>query len=482
MTNRFIACRTWLVCIALMLYPCGCNRTKEPVDASLVDTPTVPLRVLVLDDEELAAIVKQEWDSRAGSSRVMTKASAAVLAADAERLNADVVIYPSGLLGELAERELIIPLNEDGLREEAFNRADLFHLTRLREVVWGRETLAVSFGSPQLTLFYRKDVFARLNLKPPKTWEDYAELVEQLSDRGALGDLAPADDQPWYATVEPTADGWSGSLLLARAAAYARHPSQYSTIFEYTMMEPLISGPPFVRALTELVVANKQGAPGLNPTEARRIFLAGHAAMALTWPSRADDASPESPEEREDWIGVAELPGARAVYNVRSQSWQSRDDKDEGRATLLGIAGRLGSVTRECRRNKQASQMLMLLTGEELGAAISAASKHTTLSRTTHVGRESVWVDRSLAGDPATAYAEAVQTAQSRSTWVAAVRIPGRANYLAALDQAVAQALTDQTAPSDALANCSQQWSKITGELGVEKQRTAYTRSLGLNP
>ena len=61
------------------------------------------------------------------------------------------------------------------------------------------------------------------------------------------------------------------------------------------------------------------------------------------------------------------------------------------------------------------------------------------------------------------------------------LRIPGRDQYLLALDQAVADALAGQDARA-ALETAANRWREITTQLGLEKQRAAYRRSLGLAP
>lgn len=467
----------------LLLVAGGCDSNKPP-PAALAPTPTLPLRVLVVDDPELAAVVDREWNSRPGGQcRIKQMTTDELLGLGEGRLGADVVIYPSGLLGELAERGLIDPLSSDDAQEPMFGRGDIFASLRFHEISWGKDVYAVPFGSPQFTLLYRKDIFAALGLEPPTTWSAYQELAARLANREAIGDAAPPDEQAWYGVAEPHATGWAGALLLARAAAYARHRNQYSTLFDFTSADPLIAGPPFVRALDELrAVAEFGPETALSPTEARRLFLAGQCAMAITWPSRADDASAEARLDREDWIGCAELPGSPDVYNLRAKSWEQRADDESPHVTLLALAGRLGSVTEESRRPKQALAMLFLLAGEEIGSLIASTSKHTTLFRDSQMGDVSQWVDDDFDGAAARDYAAAVQAAQSRSAWLSAIRIPGRARYLAALDQAVATTIAGDAPSADALQAAAESWRAITAELGPDQQRPAYMRSLGLKP
>jgi hypothetical protein len=70
----------------------------------------------------------------------------------------------------------------------------------------------------------------------------------------------------------------------------------------------------------------------------------------------------------------------------------------------------------------------------------------------------------------------------SHSSYLFALRIPGRARYLAALDAAVRQTVAGEKSAADALAEAATEWRRITGELGVDAQRKAYRLSLGLEP
>jgi len=52
--------------------------------------------------------------------------------------------------------------------------------------------------------------------------------------------------------------------------------------------------------------------------------------------------------------------------------------------------------------------------------------------------------------------------------------------YLAALDQAVASAVSQEKSAADALTSAAEEWNKITETLGRSKQQRALRRSLGL--
>ena len=239
-----------------LLGAASCDRPARTAggNASAPSAPSQPLVLLVVEDPPLGQAIAREWRSRTEQELTVREATLADVAA-AHRLPADAVIFPSGLVGQLAERGLIQPLASEALETPEFDFRDIFDQIRLREMKWGGRVLSVPLGSPQLLLAYRSDVFERLELTPPTTWSDYQRALARLSDRSARGEAAPRADQPRQAALEPLGEGWAGQLLLARAAAYALHRDQISPLLDYSTLRPLVDQPPYVRALKELAAA-----------------------------------------------------------------------------------------------------------------------------------------------------------------------------------------------------------------------------------
>ncbi len=479
----------WRGAAVLLPLLCGCPRTAEqvsPPEASQTHQP--PLRVLVVDDPGLAAAVERQWRARAeGEIEVRPMSTAELLDPRRKRLAADAVIYPAGLIGELAERELIVPISDDVLGSPELARRDIFDLLRQAEMGWGERTYAVPFGSPQLTLLYRRDLFEKLGLQPPESWAKYCEAAARLSNRAALGDLAPAEPAAWHGTVEPWGPGWAGQVLLARAAGYARHRNYFSALFDADTMEPLIAGPPFLRALEELVAAAPYCPPDAvtyGPAEARHTLLAGHCAMALTWPSHAEaEATGDVAKATQPVaLAVAELPPSTQVYHPGEAQWLPRENGETGYVPMLSVAGRLGSVTQGAAQTQVALKFLLRLCSSEWSEQISPFSPATTVYRTSQIKQARAWVDASIEPVVAEQYAELVKQTQRRRLWLFSVRIPGRARYLAALDEAVQQSLRGEKPAAECLQAAAEQWRAITQEVGVESQRRAYARSLGMLP
>jgi multiple sugar transport system substrate-binding protein len=481
--------RCVLCCLLLACLATACTRQKPTPRVAQGTTIGGEVKLLIVDDPPLAAAIAQlrgDWKARTGATIAILERSSAELAAAASLDSCDVIIYPSDLLGELAERGLIAPLPASYASNEDLAWSDTFELLQVADTQWNRVPYAVPFGSPLLTCYYRADLLERFGRKPPRTWNEYQQLAEFFARRENLQDAAPLAEVPWSGTIEPLADGWAGRVLLARAASYAKHRDQFSTLFNVDSMDPLIAGPPFVRALEELVAAARcspRDVLHLDPAAARREFLAGHAALALSFPSHATStASPNAATDKPLPIGFAELPGSPQVFNSGAARWETRRAEEDPHVPLLGFAGRMGSIAARAAHPEAAFQLLCWLDGQEWGAKVSSASAATTLYRRSQLSDPRPWLDPLIDSDAARQYARVVNSTLSRQTYLLAVRLPGQASYLAALDAAVNAAVEGRQTPTEALTVAAAQWRRITAEQGLDSQRAAYRKSLGLEP
>ena len=448
----------------------GCpSGEEEPAEPRAQPIPTV--RILVIDDQPLADAMKQEWVA-AGRGDLQVRVASLESLSQAKRLAADCIVYPSGLLGELAQRQLIVPVPNETLASETLNRGDFFPLVRMRETAWGKNIYAVPLGSPSIVLLYRQDLLDELDRQPPQTWAQYQELLDLLEQSDSVEANGHAE---WQPAIEPLAGDAAAEMLLARAVGYARRPHSISVLFDYETMEPQITQPPFVRALRELVDANRAQPEMLAAThvDAREALLTGKCAMALTWPS---NNSPEYAKELP--IACAPLPGADAVYNSQSNEWEPATPSSQ--ATLLGVSGRLASITSSARHTGAAAAALKWLASADVSRAISLPNPACSLCRGTQVSQGDDWVAKEY-GDAGQQYAAVLEEEKSRRLWCFSPRIPGRARYLEALSDAVRAAVAGEKSPETALADAADRWREITADFGSDAQRDAYAHSLGID-
>ncbi len=476
-----------LLLLSLLCLGIGCGSpTTDSPPADLV-TPAEPtlshaaIRVLVIDDPSLAGGIEREWSARAEVPLVVVPSTTAELLSLKRAPSADILLYPSSLVGELATRRWILPLPESLLSPEDWDRADVFPLTRLVETVWGDQTVAVPCGSPQWVLAYHAEEFQRRGLQPPQSWDECHSLVEKLKPPPTREAAAATPDRPWVAVAQPLADGCAGWLLLARAAAYVRDRSQLSSLFNVRTMEPLLATPPYERALDELIAAARWGPPyaeRLTVADVRSMFHRGECGLAFCWPTPTVGRMADA--EFPFTIGYAELPGAREFYRFQSGAWTPREETESTRVTVLGGAGRLASLARGARDKQAACQVLAWLSRGDASSAITASSPETTLFRESQTATPGVWCEASVGQAAAQQYVDVVRTGQSRTLWLSAPRLPGAQRYMRALDRGVQSAVRGDQSAAEALQAVTREWQQITDQLGRDAQRDAYRLSLGL--
>ncbi len=476
------------VCLAVA-FASGCgDRAATAPETAARPLEGVQLKLAVVDDAGLVEAInalRGEWTAQSGAELSVEPFARDALAG-AERLAADALIAPSAELGPLAERGLIVPLPQQTSfrRDKVAGWGDLFDLLRTNEVVWGDKVCAVPFGSPVFVVYCRKDLLDRLGLSPPKDWREFDRAA------AALGGLAETSDSQsqnaeWSGAVLPLAPGWAGLTLIARAAPAAKGRSNYSSLFDVNTFEPLIAGPPFVEALEEMAVAVKKNPkPSLaaDPHAARRAFWQGRCGMAITWPSRAGGR--DLPQQTtEGFVAtIVPLPGSRRVYETSRRRWLDREPGESGRVPLLSIAGRVGMVSASSSQGEAALQLLLWLADEQHSAAVGAASRATTLPRRSQIENIAAWVEPPLSEKTAKEYAKDLAATFESSDCLSALPIPGRDEYLSALDDAVRSAVSGDQPAIEALIAAAGRWREISERLGVERQKTALRRSLGLEP
>ena len=474
-----------LLLLALVVPGCWGQKKLEPTP---VKRAPETVRLLVPGDPALAEAIRRlkgEWHAVSGNSlEVIEQLS---LRESNEKQVFDALIIPAIDLGDRVATGGLVPVPADLRDDPAAAWSDFFLLVQ-QGVAWGDNVWGVPLGQPQLTLLYRRDLFERFKKSPPTTWAEYQALVKFFAKRENLGDAAPPADQPWHATLEPTAPEWAGRLLLARAAAYAKHRDNFSTLLNIDTMEPLIAGEPFVRALTELVAAAGRDAPRLDPAGVREAFFAGQSAMALTWPTAAKasasggDDGEKGSESDTIKVGFAELPGATQMFNFATGKWDTRNPDESVHVPVVPLAGLTGVVSKNSHHAMAAFELLIWLSGEKWGTRVAGRSDQTTLFRRSQLAEIGRWVEPGIDRTAARQYGQVVSDGMSRSVWVDGLRIRGSERYYLDLGEAVASALEGTQSPADALSAAAEKWRQTTERVGLDVQKASYRRSLGLDP
>ena len=128
----------------------GCPRGEQAKPPAAAETPraSVALRVLVVNEPELADAINRlrgEWAERSGGELKANSLTWSEVAA-AKSLDTDVIIFPSRYMGELCTRGWLRPVRQTILNSREFNAPDVFPLIRRDLMKWGGEVMALPLG------------------------------------------------------------------------------------------------------------------------------------------------------------------------------------------------------------------------------------------------------------------------------------------------------------------------------------------------
>ena len=405
---------------------------------------------------------------------------------------AAVQLFPLEQFAELAATGQLDPLPESLRDDPRMQWLDVFPGLREQQCQWNGKPVAVPLAAPVLLLAYRADLLEAAGRQPPRTWQEYAKLVRELPD-WAPGMTAV---EPWDATFRST-------MFLARAVCYARHPANYSVFFDIRTGEPLIGGPPFVRALeTSLAMIETIGPETLKrtPDDCLHELLAGRAAIGIvtvTGPlggqlpfaaATATDAETETPgdnaERRADSpLSFLPLPGAGEVYNPSTHDWEPPVDGIASRTTLTGFAGTFAAIAKNSPEElrQPAWNLLLTLTGEEqLAGTVPLPLRG--LVRDSQTDLAAAWLTGVLTPGEAESAVRATGASLRTANLVPALPVTGRKAFLAALTQSLEHALEGKLTPETALKNAAEQWNNAFEWTSRETVRDSYRQSMGLRP
>ncbi len=485
MSSKPFAWYSLAFCGVLIAATFGCQPTDDdgaPAESVVNQTPEKPqrLKVLSIDDpQQVAARIAQVWTAQTAGEIEVTYTTSEGLFAEAQPIpEFDIAIYPSVNMGELLARHAIQPLDLAQLKDLCADRRVLLRHDRTTVVQSGKSIFGASLGSPMLTLLYRKDVFEKLQLDVPQTWQEYRATVESLPSSAAKWTSEHGETIPTQ-ICEPTTGTWLAEYLLARAAGSLVRQGRLSSYFEIDSLKPLINTPPFVDALEQMTAERefKSDRP-MTPEDCYIAIVRGEAALAVTWPSShsiVEGASETFP------IAVASIPGAYRSFDYREQKWKSISP-DEIRATpLIPVSGRVASVSSKTRRLRTALRFEAWLMTADANREFSSQFPDLLFTQNSQLTDPFRWVNDQLPREAAQQMADVLRMYHDQSMVMSNMRIPGRAAYMKILADAARSAIGGHVTPQAALDSAAARWDELSEKLGRDQQRKLFQDSVRLD-
>ena len=396
----------------------------------------------------------------------------------------DVILYPTIRAAELDDAGLLAPMPASIRKNLDLKWLDYFDGVRKYMTPLQRDPAIVPAGAPVLVCYYRRDLFEAANISPPDTWADYLKLIQTVDEWG--GGL-PA--------VEPWSESFRATMFLARSASAVKHRGFFSTLFDIETGAPLIATKGYQKTLDD-VVAGMEQLPGevlnYSPADCRRLILSGKAAMAITL--ETGDGNPDllftSSDEKdnsEPWtrpeavsIGVCRLPGSVKAFNRSTSEFEEPADGSANNVGYTGFAGlSMGVTIADDNVKRSAAWNLLVTMISEPDYSKVFASGRRQLCRSSQILQPHMWVGEELA-DEADDYVAAVQKSLRGTQVIKELPVIGANRFRAALTAGLGKALSKESPPTDALRSIEKEWTSICEDLGKDRVRNSYRRSLGL--
>ncbi|MEW4570126.1 extracellular solute-binding protein [Tautonia sp. JC769] len=507
----------WVAVVVVLLGSSGCNRGGSDPAEPIEPFRGVELRVAVLGDPQLAAMLDDrlgEWERSRGGSVTLD----AVPDIPGTQ-GADVIVFPGEQLGPLidADRLRILPeslvttppdrsadpdapsANEEDEaaplgpvsgEDLAFNQ--VFDVYREQVTKYGRDRVALPLGGSALVLVYRAEALegddddalaaeaeaAGLLLEPPATWEQLDALARFLDGRDWNGDGRP-DSGIALALGPDESDRLGVETFLARAAALGLHRDYFSLLFDPDSMAARLTAPPFVEALDALVPLLDAGPDGASPLDAEAARLAFRSGSVAFLIDRAEQYASWLDEGDEAELGVARLPGSDRMFEAIRGDFDPAEPPNRpgflpnGGGWLVGVS----STTPEAEA-AAAEDFARYLIEPDTADRLRVDRRVPMLPVRSPLVGQGPPLGRDLPGLSRRDWSDAVSRTMLADRVLIGLRIPGAPGYLDDLAAAVASAASGDATPADALKTAADAWDARTRTLGLDRQKWHYRRSL----
>ncbi|PDO09561.1 MAG: ABC transporter substrate-binding protein [Candidatus Reconcilbacillus cellulovorans] len=203
--------------------------------------------------------------------------------------------WAAGFLEPYAKGKLFTPLDDvlaDGLK-------DKFVPGTVEAYQFDGKTYALPIELNICPIYYNKEIFAKYNLNPPQTYDDFLNIVKTLVQNGvapiALGNKDRWTGSMWFMYLANRIGGDALNKAIARQGSF-EDPS-------------IVQAAQRVQELVDLQAFIK-GFNGLSNDEAKSEFMSGKAAMYLmgTWELPNYTTNPETPEDFKKKVGFFKFP------------------------------------------------------------------------------------------------------------------------------------------------------------------------------
>ena len=340
-------------------------------------------------------------------------------------------------------------------------------------------------------IYYRSDVFAANNLKPPETWDDYVADAKALNGKDMNGDGTP----DYGSCISKKRNAQAYWFITSIAGAYIQSQGTGQGVFFDTKdMKPLVNNDAFSKALDVLKETTKFGPPNeinLDVGDTRSLFTSGRCALSIDWGDIGPLAVDPATSKVIDKVGAAILPGSKEVLN-RATGKLEACSKETCPYAVNGInhspyaafGGWSGGINAHASdKVKEAAYAFLSYMSQPAQSSVDVTIGKTGFNpyRLSHFKNLDVWIKSGMSEAAAKNYLGAISDSPNSPNMMLDLRIPQNQKYQQVVeDEAVSRFLSGEIDKAAAMKAIEDGWNSLNDEIGKDDQLKAYKASLGV--
>jgi len=366
-------------------------------------------------------------------------------------------------------------------------------------------------GDAQM-LYYRKDILEDPEWQaqfeeemgmpmpvPPTTWQELLAVTSFFNGKDWNGDGDPDDGISLH--LRSGGQGFFHFMTLSAGFTVVPYPGEPVTrvtqyhnnyFFDPETMEPVINSPGHVAALEyliELAATGSEAQTGWELAEAWDNFLNGNAVATFSWGDVGSLAQDPSRSTITGLLGGARIPCSEVWYDREAEAFV--EDSENPNCVGNTTGGSWFPVMSANTDTPELAYYFMAMhateainfwnvtygwTGVDPGATYTlfAPEGTATIEDYTAAGYNAEDAEEYIAGYGSNLF--------SFDVYLPYIRIPGTEAYWNFLDTRLAEAMTGQRTPQEALDLVAQEWEEVTDDLGREAQIEIYQAATGYAP
>jgi len=337
-------------------------------------------------------------------------------------------------------------------------------------------------------VYYRTDVLAKNNLKPPQTWQDYLNIAKTVNGQ-------TFDGSPIYGSCISKAraqQAYWWILSIAGGMLQSQGTSQ-GAFFDTDTFKPLTDNEAFDKALDIYKETGKYGPPNeatLGVGDTRGLWTQGKCALTLDWGDIGTLAVAEGSKVA-NTTGAIVTPGYKEVLDRKSGKLVPCDKTTcpyavdgVNYAPFASFGGWSGGINAAApQKVKDAAYAFLSYMSQPAQSGVDVTIGKTGFNpyRISHFKNLDPWLKAGLSQDFAKNYLGAIQASLNSPNMILDLRIPQNQKYeQVILDTVLSQFLAGEMDSKAAGAEIAKQWDAVTQDLGKDAQLKAYLATLGV--